>query len=57
LKEQQQQLIEAAAANANIAKDIGSSLQEQLKQVHIKIWVLHFFHSATGQRGGVAIPN
>jgi hypothetical protein len=39
LKEQQQQLIEAAAANANAAKDIGVSLQEQLKQVHIKICV------------------
>ena len=43
MQEQQQQLIEAAAANANIAKDIGSSLQEQLKQVHIKIWVYTSF--------------
>ncbi len=57
MKEQQQQLIEAAAANANAAKDIGVSLQEQLNQVHIKIWVLHFVHSVAGQRGGVAIPN
>ena len=43
MQEQQQQLIEAAAANANAAKDIGISLQEQLKQVHIKIWVYTSF--------------
>ena len=43
LQEQQQQLLSAAAANANAAKEIGISLQGQLNQVEIKIWVQTFF--------------